>query len=418
MKTNNVVSAIDEILAWCVYIAVFALPFSKSAIEICAVAGLIMLLAKKIILKNFNLPRTAAGIPILFIIITSALSLINSQYMSLSLRALFSKMLKFALLYFLVVEAIDSRTKLMNLLKMAAISGVIIFVDAFTQYFLTHRDFLHSYPTFKFVNDYHFEKLDPVKSWLDYFIGYPTASFPYPNDLAAWLLIITPPALFLSLLDLKDKASRRLISLFSFIGIFIFVLTKARSAWLGFIIATGSLVFLLKKHVVILLAAIFILIALSFARAPGDIFSLTSTQDRSVMWSNSYAIFIRHPVIGNGLNTFFNNYMKTRQDEYRDRKGSYAHNCYLQMAADTGLVGLFSFLWFAAAILWSSISFIRRCRDLFYKALMIGLETGIAAFLIHSFFDTNLYSLNLAALFWMAAGLTASVIRIKDADIT
>lgn len=418
MKTDSVVKVMDKGLEWSIYIAIFALPFSKSIIEICVSLGLVLLSVKKILLRDFKLMHTSANPAILALIVSTVSSLINSQYMDLSLRALFSKTLKFIILYYLVVEIINSKVKLMNFLKIAAVSAAVVFLDTLAQYFITHVDLLHNYVSFKYVNNFILVESAPAKSHVIYFIGYPTGPFPFPNDLAAWLLIIIPPALFLSLIDLRGKISRYAVAIFSFAGLYILILAKARSAWIGFIIAISSLIVLFKKYVIVLLCGMFIVMAVCFIRTPEDIFGLSSAQDRAVMWSTGFKIFKEHPFIGNGVNTFFNKYKEARQDEWRGLKGSYAHNCYLQMAADIGIFGLASFLWFIVSIMISSVQFIKGHKDRFYPALILGLLVGVTAFLIHSFFDTNLYSLNLAGLFWMAAGLTVSVVNIAKSHIS
>jgi O-antigen ligase len=80
---------------------------------------------------------------------------------------------------------------------------------------------------------------------------------------------------------------------------------------------------------------------------------------------------------------------------------SYAHNCYLQIWAETGIFSLFSFLIFAGSLFWFGIKSFLAKKDY----LLIGLLAGISAYLAHAFFDTALYSLPLAFLFWILAGL-------------
>ncbi len=91
----------------------------------------------------------------------------------------------------------------------------------------------------------------------------------------------------------------------------------------------------------------------------------------------------------------------------------YAHNCYLQMAAETGIFGLLIFLWFVAALLKGAVFKVLKFKDKFLKATLIGIVGGILAYLVHSFVDTHLYSLPLAVLFWAMAGLAAAKIESK-----
>lgn len=215
----------------------------------------------------------------------------------------------------------------------------------------------------------------------------------------------------------KERLRERVTAAALFVCLlYFFILTKARSAWLGFFMACGALTFFKVKKVVLfsLVGLILIIILMNRALIP-DILSPTSLGDRNTMWKYSWEIFKKHPVIGNGLNTFYVNFMNIREDKYRGTHGSYAHNCYLQMAADIGLIGLTSFLVFLAALIGKGFRALRRAAEPYYS-LILGINLGIIAFLIHSAFDTNLYSLNLSALFWVAAGLMLAVDKIAQAN--
>lgn len=413
----KIIKIIDKLLEWSIYLMLFSLPFSKSIIEICISVGIVLLLLKKSITKNFKLPSTPANLPLLLIFIAALLSLVNSQYLSLSLRAIVTKNIKFIMLYFLVIEAIDTRVKMLNVLWIGLLSGVIIFSDTLIQYFVTHIDLLHNYPPFKYINNVEIIIHTHYTSrFVDYFIGYPTGSFPYPNDLAAWLLLIIPVAMCIALFAPLRVSSRLGLLIFLFVGLYIFILAKARTAWLGFVLSITLLVFLKKKKVIVfgVLTAMFILAMFCFFNSPDVIFGLSSMGDRLGMWQTGWAIFKNHPVIGNGINTFFNNFREYRTDVDKHERGSYAHNCYLQMAADTGLIGLGGFLWLIYAYFCSAIKNLRKIVDPLCSNALLGISMGLFAFLIHSFFDTNLYSLNLASLFWLALGLGQGIIKISE----
>ncbi len=410
-------AVINKALEWSVYIMLLAMPFSKSIIEICAAIGIGLLILKRVLSGDYRLPDTPGNIPILFILITTALSLFNSEFLSLSLRAFVSKTIKFIAIYYLVVEAISDRTKLSNFLKMGAVSAGIVFIDTLLQYFVTHTDILHNYPAFKYVFGYTGWDAKTV-GYIDFFRGYPTGPFPFPNDLSAWLLIVMPTILFPALFGIKTIKPRIWLITFFLIGLYIFVLAKARGAWAGFIIAVSSAIFLTRRKVVIfaILAAMLLIVVFCFATSSRVVFGLSSMVDRGDMWTNSIKIFKMHPIIGNGVNTFFNLYKEARLDQWHGLKGSYAHNCYLQMAADTGMLGLTAFLWFVCAVFWQAVIFIKKSARKFDGALVTGLLVGLFAFLIHSAVDTNLFSLNLTALFWMSMGALVAAMKVSGQD--
>ena len=84
------------------------------------------------------------------------------------------------------------------------------------------------------------------------------------------------------------------------------------------------------------------------------------------------------------------------------------------MASEIGLLGLSCFLLFIGGILIKGFTALHRIRDNTFKPLILGLNLGLTAFLIHSFVDTNLYSLNLAVLFWVTAGVMLASVKISE----
>ncbi|MDI6606611.1 MAG: hypothetical protein QME65_05680, partial [Candidatus Omnitrophota bacterium] len=82
---------------------------------------------------------------------------------------------------------------------------------------------------------------------------------------------------------------------------------------------------------------------------------------------------------------------------------------FLQIAAETGLMGLISFLLIIMVLFTVSLRLLRRiAKEGFYYYAFCGLNIGIFSYLVSSLFDTNLYSLPLAVLFWLMLGLTVA----------
>jgi len=421
IRKESLITFLNTTARWCVYLLIFSLPFSKSLIEICAVLAAITLVAKKALTGERPLIRAPLRAPIVIFLAASCLSFINTDFFYLSFfRGLISKYAEFVLIYCIVVEVIDTKAKADDLLTMSLLSLGLVTIDGFIQYYVLHVDLLHQpgYPSFKYMPSY---DVFP-------YIGFPTASFPYPNDLAAWLLIYLVPLLSVILFT-AGLRKIRLVSIALFIPAFyLFILTKARGAWLGFSAAIIALLVCNIRKALSVVVAVAVIITIAFfvmRTMPSDnqsyhsllqdIFSMSSVSDRSVMWNNGWKIFMKHPVIGNGLNTFFRHYAAVREDEFRNSKGSYVHNCYLQMAAETGIVGLGAFLFLVGAFIVVSRRRIGHVRNADYANIALGLMAGIIGFLVHSSVDTNLYSLNLATLFWFSMG---SVIALSSRELS
>ena len=156
-----------------------------------------------------------------------------------------------------------------------------------------------------------------------------------------------------------------------------------------------------------MLAAGFLLASGFFLHHTGHLRTIVSptkvgTIDRQFMWQAALNMIKARPVLGHGVNTFMANYLTYWVGG--ERQPRYAHNCYLQVAAETGLVGLAAFGW----LLWGILARMRT--SLFLplsgdRMVLLGLYVGVLAFVIHSSVDTNFYSMRQAALFWTLAGL-------------
>lgn len=308
-------------------------------------------------------------------------------------------------LYFVVVDTINTKARLKRVLGVAFISAAIVMCDAYIQHFVLHKDIFRSYPSFKYNPG-----LSPG------FLGFPTGPFPFPNDLAAWMLmVLIPVAVFFFWAPGKARIKIILGSLL-FPFTYLFYLTNVRGAWLGFLASFFTILIIKRKKKIILILLLAGLTALPFLpkKKVGDILGFSSMQDRFYMWRIGCKVFAEHPVVGGGPNTFFSRFKELREDEYRGRLGSYAHNGYLQLAAETGVVGLGLFLLLIGKALHSSLKGIN-ARSLPYGgAFILGLTGGLLAFLIHSFFDTNLQSLPLACLFWFSLALLMGSQKIYD----
>lgn len=407
---------------WSLYILIFMLPISKSIIEITTITALASVFAIKIISRVPFKKLSAPDVAIIMFALATVPSLFNSCDYLLSIKALFSKTFKFALFAIIISEIIDNNVKLRNLLTMALLSAVIISADGFIQYFVTHRDILHfdgmkylGYPSFQFS----LQTINAIgHSPYPYgFRGFPTASFPFPNDFATWILICIFPTLTFLVQKSQRLWKRIVLGLVAGSLAFLLILTKTRSAWVGFAVACLVLPFFRLVHMKRMAIIVVIIAICGSAIIIGGSFlpyvtAIAGIADRQIMWNNAWQIFKEHPIIGSGLNTFFVRYMHIRNDEFKDKRGSYAHNCYLQMAAETGAIGLLAFIGMAIVVIFTALRSFMITDSMFLKSCIAGLVLGTTAYLVQSFFDTNLYSLNLAALFWMVIGVLISISKM------
>lgn len=138
------------------------------------------------------------------------------------------------------------------------------------------------------------------------------------------------------------------------------------------------------------------------------------------MWKTAWNMIRNNPFLGQGLNTFMANYVRFKplEGQIIGSGISYAHNCFLQIAAEIGIFGLLSFLWIVLRATLDSINKQRIIKNGFLSSMHLGLFCGIIAFLIYSAFETSLYSFRLAILFWYSLGLLMALSRIGVKNVT
>ena len=412
----------DRAIIACLCLLIFCLPFTKAGVEIFVWSAIFLWIFKRVLGYRAGslwgmFPKTELNEFLGIFIAVNALSVIFSVHLGLSLRGFFGKELKFLAIYFMLVEVINSRERLKNILIAIIASAILTMVDAGVQYF-RGVDFLRGYQL-----DYHT-------------FG---ASFSTASDFAGWLIVIIP--IFIGIIAVNIIPSLKLKILLS-VSIIIqssyLLRTYSRGAWLGFLIGISLMVYYVVKNstlriktlcisVVICLLFIYSLLPRSvitkakdairvnfkFSQGINDrVKSIPQTNRgtnlvRIMLWKESLRIIRDYPLFGCGLNNYS---IVARNYKSFEGGGIYPHNSFLQMAAETGLLGLFAFFLLLFGFFIIEMKHLNKENGF----LALGLLSGILAFLVHAFFDTHLYSLKLVVLFWYMIGLTIAVIKLDQ----
>ena len=141
-------------------------------------------------------------------------------------------------------------------------------------------------------------------------------------------------------------------------------------------------------------------------------FSYLYSPSRDVFWSRAIELIKQHP-FGTGINT----YSKVSKDYFIQKTGylfgsGYPHNCYLQLTAEMGFLGLFAFMWIFWELYWNTIRNLKKMNDRFLLLFALGLLAGLSGFLVHSFVDTNFYSVQLGNYMWIVLGAIVAAQKI------
>ncbi|MCF7907830.1 MAG: O-antigen ligase family protein [Candidatus Omnitrophica bacterium] len=232
------------------------------------------------------------------------------------------------------------------------------------------------------------------------------STFLHYNDFSSYLTVI----FFLTLgFFLDEKKIIRRLFIFCLFSVLLvnLLFTLSRGAWLALIVVSffSIIIFFSKRRIALSLFILAILAGTLFL-IPGfngrlvSIFQVGGDAGRFFIWKTAMLMFKESPLLGRGPGLFMD-YMNSYQ--YRGMSGLgfasplYAHNCYLQILAEMGIFGLLSFFWFLGELLKKGYRRTRKSGDF----LLLGILLALVAFLIHSFFDTQFYSLKLSILFWL-----------------
>jgi O-antigen ligase len=114
-----------------------------------------------------------------------------------------------------------------------------------------------------------------------------------------------------------------------------------------------------------------------------------------------------HPVMGWGLGTFTTVYPKYRSF-YADVFINAAHNDYVQVLTETGMLGFAAVLCFLALVYVSGFRKLRGPRLDMPQAATLAALLGVTGIVVHSFVDFNLQVPANAALFYLLAAIAAA----------
>lgn len=210
-----------------------------------------------------------------------------------------------------------------------------------------------------------------------------------PNHFAAFLNLLIFPCLC-NFFDVTQEKKERLWGL-TFLAVFLtgLLLANSRAAWASF--CCGLLLFFALKRSRrfknILILSIIAILASAFLLSQNTrlygIRSWLSSNDwsvRKVMWNAALEIFYKSPLWGSGAGSY-DIFFEAYRSEGFNTQPRWAHNDYLNVLADHGILGL---ALLTAPFIWILID---RGRRLTSNSLNTGLLLGICVTAVHMNFD-------------------------------
>jgi O-antigen ligase len=231
-----------------------------------------------------------------------------------------------------------------------------------------------------YVNRNHFAGL--MELWLPLALG--LALLPENTFLRRWLWCLV--ALVMATAVALSGSRGGMVA----IGVQVLVLTLAAAALRG------------RRALLGLSVAILLLVAALAMLGRGEILERyqpgvqwaqanhESTVYRMEAWAGAMEIFRQHWLLGAGLETFGNHFPGVRSFS-TDKSWTYAHNDFLQFAAETGVAGMALAGWALVAGAREAWRNLQRTRGTATGALLAGVACACLGFLVHGWVDFNFH---------------------------
>lgn len=396
----KILRVLDFIIYWSIVIFPFSIGISNGFMNTFFGFIIVAFLLKKIIKKECIFSKTSINIPLLALFLLTVFSLSYSAYPKDTIRGGILRLFQYIILLFAIISEVKDKKHIWRVIYSIIAGLVFVSIDAIWQVSIG-KDFVRGYAPMMLIG-----------------LTRATAAFSDPNILGVYLSAIAP--LLLGLVLYYFKGSKRvLFGLASFLVLAGIALTYSRPTLLGVYLALLFLAIVRKTKWLITFLIVFVLVSpfllpksvKQFAKQVDyNPVRFMCNDDRISIFRNSIQMIKASPVIGHGANTFMKNYKKYKENpEYRNATTSdflYAHDNFLQIAGEIGLLGLGIFIWLLYKLFRGCTYIYKYLKDYELKIIMLSLIACLIAFLINGLTESSLNSARVAGIFWYLIGFS------------
>lgn len=334
------------------------------------------------------------------------------------------KILSYTAVFFLIVNNFKTRREINYLILAIILVGCFEAVYGFYEYSTGNKNILFA------PRKYHTDRL--------------AGTYVNPNHLAGLLEMVIPIAvsfgicsltikgypeetLFrakLSLLSSRKNFTNTLLLVFVALLAGALFLSQSRMGFIGFLISIGIFgVYILRKfckRTGLVLAIGGLSGVLCFAAWMGlnPLYKRLSTtnelsiKDRTDIWKDTGGILRDFPVFGTGKGTFVDIYPKYKTIPY-EVTYDHAHNDYLELLSEVGLLGFTVTIIGGGFFIYKIIRRLTKRQNAYVKNISVGFLCGIAAIVVHSITDFNMFITANALLFSVILALLTLTAHLK-----
>lgn len=371
--------------------AIVSLPFLPDMLSLLFMIFLVFIfLFNHIFQEGYKIRHSFVDVPIVVFILAIVVATVTSLDPMGSFRDLAIHLSALGLL-FITVNSINNKNELNVILSAFVFTATLVALYGVYQYFVG-------------------VELDPA--WVDEANNPDITTrvfsvFGNPNILAEYLIMAIPVSVALF------WGSRRLIKkliflLTSMILAGTLVLTLSRGGWLGFAFGIFVFILLVEKRLFLLCIPVGVLslfvLPQSIINRILTIGSLTDSSNayRIKIWQITTDIIRDHWIAGVGFG--YIPFKKTYETYIRTMPIFHAHNTYLEIAAELGIVGILLFIILIFVIYKYAIINSIKSKDKYIKIITAGLLAGVASLLFHGLVEHVLYLPRIIITFWTMIG--------------
>ena len=406
-------------------------PFTISLAEVLTVILFASWLAQMMAQRKVEITFTRLFLPLVVFLTVLLLSTLVASSLSTSLKEVL-KWLELAMVFLVVASSVKERRQINLLIGALLAAGLLealygmyqFFTRSGPEGFLLGERFLRAFGTFG-----------------------------QPNPFAGYLGLVLPLTLGLAMGAILKRGSFNLRPFFLFGAIALVLLAAilmslSRGAWLAFSAAISVMAMMVSRRALVYLSLLLFLVAIllglgAFNALPTpvtarlsiitdyvrifDVRKVTVTPEnwaiveRMANWQAAWGMFSDHPLLGVGIGNYGVVYPHYALEGWENTTG-HAHNYYLNLLAETGIVGLGAYLafWIVAFVYaGKALARVRQARQRYGTISNYGVVLGVlgtmVALSVHNLFD-SLYVHSMAAQIGLTLGLMAAIVNIADKE--
>jgi O-antigen ligase len=401
-QKDKLVKYCDWLVGTFLILFVFWSPISITGTQIAVSFALLFWVLRMFVMRKFRLVRTPLNIPIAAFLVAVAIGVITAVDFKHSLKGYMT--LWWVSIFFLTVNNVKDVTQFKRLIQILILITTIAGAYGIFQH-LTKIGF--------FGNVRYFQ-LPLARS---------AGFFDDPATFGNYILLVLPVVIGLSYYS-KTIREKRWLGLSSLIILTAIIFSYGRGVWLGLIaglifmaiLSSKKLVFFVLIGIIVCSTVLFILpFSKVSQRVMETIKSTRRVGDRIYFWEGGLRIIRDYPITGVGWKGFRKVYPRYKPAEALE-SGCNAHNNFVDVTVDSGLLGLGIFLWFLLGIYKAGFRIFKKLEDGYFKGIAWGFLGSFTGFLIAGLSQYNFGDSIVVMLFYFLLGIVMVIPRILGSN--